>query len=57
VLASPERRIGVGDLQGDACLLSVNVWVNAHGYQDTKLAVQEAILQDMKDAGLKIPGL
>jgi small conductance mechanosensitive channel len=57
VLASPERRIGVGDLQGDAYMLSVNVWVNAHGYQDTKLAVQEAILQDMKDAGLKIPGL
>jgi small conductance mechanosensitive channel len=57
VLARPQRRIGIGDLQGDAYLMSVNVWVNAHGYQDTKLAIQEVILQDIKDAGIKIPGL
>jgi small conductance mechanosensitive channel len=57
VLAKPERRIGVGELQPDGYLMSVNVWVNAHGYQDTKLAVQETILQDIKDAGIKIPGL
>lgn len=57
VLAKPERRVGIGELQPDGYLMSVNVWVNAHGYQDTKLAVQETILQDIKDAGMKIPGL
>ena len=57
VLAKPERRIGIEDLQSDGFLMSVNVWVNAHGYQDTKLEVQETILQDIKDAGIKLPGL
>lgn len=57
VLAKPERRIGVGELQPDGYLINVNVWVNAHGYQDTKLAVQEAILQAIKDAGIKLPGM
>jgi small conductance mechanosensitive channel len=57
VLAKPERRIGVGELQADGYLLSINVWVNAHGFQDTRLAIQEAILQDVKDAGIKLPGM
>jgi small conductance mechanosensitive channel len=55
VLAKPERRIGVGELQPDGFLISVNVWVDAHGYQDTKLSVQENILQHVKDASIKIP--
>ncbi|MGY3211584.1 mechanosensitive ion channel family protein [Mucilaginibacter sp. HD30] len=57
VLVKPERRIGVGELQPDGYLLAINVWVNAHGFQDTRLAIQEAILQDVKDAGIKLPGM
>jgi small conductance mechanosensitive channel len=57
VLAKPERRIGIGELQPDGFVMSINVWVNAHGYQDTKLSVQENILQSVKDAGIKIAGL
>jgi len=57
VLATPERRVGVGELQSDGFLMHVNVWVNSHGYQDTKLAVQETILQDIKDSGIKLPGM
>ncbi|WP_307530558.1 mechanosensitive ion channel family protein [Pedobacter sp. W3I1] len=57
ILATPERRIGVAELQADGYLLSVNVWVNAHGFQDTKLSVQETILQDLIDSGLKLPGV
>ncbi|PJJ79541.1 mechanosensitive ion channel family protein [Mucilaginibacter auburnensis] len=57
VLATPERRIGIGELQNDGYLLSINVWVNSHGFQDTKLAVQEAVLQAVKDAGIKLPGM
>ncbi len=57
ILAEPARRIGVGELQADGYLMSVGVWVQAHGYQDTKLQVQEIILQDIKDSGLKIPGM
>lgn len=56
-LKSPEKRIGVGELQPDGYILAISVWVNAHGFQDTKLAVQEKVLQDIKDAGIKIPGM
>ncbi len=57
ILATPERRIGVGELQADGYLVSTNVWVDAHGFQDTKLAVQECILEDLKSSGVKIPGM
>ena len=57
ILATPERRIGIGDIQPDGFVVAVNAWVNAHGYQDTKLELQETILQDIKDAGIKIAGM
>ena len=57
ILPTPERRIGVGELQADGYLVSTNVWVNAHGFQDTKLAVLECILEDLKSSGVKIPGM
>jgi len=57
ILESPNRRIGVAGLDADGYRVGVNVWVHAHGFQDTKLAVQENILQDIKTAGIKIPGL
>ncbi len=57
VLVEPARRIGVSELQYDGYVVMVNVWVNAHGYYDTKLTLQETILQDVKDAGIKLPGL
>jgi small conductance mechanosensitive channel len=57
ILTTPARRIGIGELQADGYLVSVNVWVNAHGFQDTKQELQETILQDIKDSGIKIAGL
>lgn len=56
-LKTPEHRIGVAVLEENSFTLSINVWVNAHGFEDTKLILQEAILQDLKDAGIKIGGL
>jgi small conductance mechanosensitive channel len=56
-LKSPERRIGVALLEADAYTLSIDVWVNAHDFEDVKLIVQEAILQGLKDAGIKIGGV
>jgi small conductance mechanosensitive channel len=56
-LKSPERRIGVTLLEADSYTLAINVWVNSHGFEDTRLKLQEALLQDLKDAGIKIGGL
>lgn len=57
ILETPDRRIGIAGLDPDGYRVGVNVWVHAHGFQDTKLALQENILQDIKAAGIKIPGL
>ena len=52
ILAKPERRIGIASLEPDGYKASINIWVNAHGFQDTKLAIQEMILEDIKAAEL-----
>ena len=49
-LKTPERRLGVSVLEPDTFTLSINVWVNAHGFEDTRLKLQEAILLAMKKA-------
>lgn len=56
-LKSPEKRIGVKEIQADGYVLVVNVWLNAHDFIDRKLKIQEKILQDIKDAGIKLPGM
>ena len=57
ILKTPERRIGVALLEPDGYTLSISVWVNAHGYEDFKLTFQENLLQDIKEADIKIQGL
>lgn len=57
ILAKPDRRIGVASIESDGYKVSVNVWINAHGFQDTKLAIQETILQDLKSSGVKLAGM
>jgi small conductance mechanosensitive channel len=56
-LKSPERRVGMGEIQPDGYVLAISVWVNAHGFQDIKLSVQESLFDDIKKGGIKIPGL
>jgi len=56
-LKSPEKRIGIGEIQSDGFVLEISLWVKAHGFHDTKLAVQETLFEDIKKAGIKIPGL
>ena len=56
-LITPERRIGVAKLEPDGYTIAINVWVKAHGFEDKKMALQEAVLQGIKDAGIKIQGV
>lgn len=57
ILAEPKRRIGVNLLESDGYHLMISVWVNAHGFIDTKMKLQENIIEDIKKAGIKIPGI
>ena len=36
--------------------ITVNVWTNAHGFYDTRVALNEKIVNDLKAAGVKVPG-
>ncbi|TSD66442.1 mechanosensitive ion channel family protein [Inquilinus sp. KBS0705] len=56
-LKTPKRRIGVSLLEADSYTLIINVWINAHGFEDTRLKLQEALLQSLKDGGIKIGGM
>jgi small conductance mechanosensitive channel len=57
ILKNPECRIGISELQADGYQLMVNVWVNAHGYEDTKMIFQEKLLSDLINIGIKLPGM
>ncbi|GLU57318.1 mechanosensitive ion channel protein [Dyadobacter frigoris] len=56
-LKSPERRVGVSSIESDGYKVMVNVWINAHGFIDTKMTVQEKIMESLKSSGLKLPGM
>lgn len=56
-LNSPERRIGVSAMEFDGYKIMINVWVNAHGFYDSRLTLQEALMDDLKNGGIKLKGL
>jgi len=54
---TPKSRIGVSTIEPDGYRIIVNVWTNAHGYQDVKLQFQEKLIEDLKANGIKLPGM
>jgi small conductance mechanosensitive channel len=57
ILPEPVARIGVSKLESDRYTITTNVWINAHGYYDIGLALNEKIVTDLKNAGIKLPGM
>lgn len=57
VLKEPASRIGISTVDPDGYKVMINVWTNAHDFQDTKLQFQEKVVQDLKNAGIKLPGM
>jgi small conductance mechanosensitive channel len=56
-LKTPERRIGVSALEDSGFRANINVWVNAHGFIDTKLSFLEVLMKNLKLGGIKLPGM
>lgn len=56
-LKTPERRIGLSAIEMDGYKININVWVNAHGFNDSRLKLQQAIMDELKSAGIKLSGL
>jgi small conductance mechanosensitive channel len=56
-LKTPERRIGVSALEDSGFKVSLNLWVKAHGFTDTKLSFLEVLMKNLKLGGIKLPGM
>lgn len=55
ILKDPVPRIGVSSFVDDGYKLLINVWLNAHGFEDTKLLIHERIVTGLKEAGIWEP--
>lgn len=56
-LNTPERRIGVSTLEDSGYKVAMNIWVKAHGFMDTKLSFQQELMKNLKNGGVKLPGM
>jgi small conductance mechanosensitive channel len=56
-LKDPPPRIGMDKMEMDGFTIMVNVWSNAHGFNDTKMNLQEKIVHDLKKNGVKLVGM
>nr|WP_207429178.1 mechanosensitive ion channel family protein [Pedobacter sp. SYSU D00535] len=57
ILESPAPRIGVSALEPDGYKIVVNAWVTTHGFTDARLRFQEKLMEDLKRADVKLPGM
>jgi Small-conductance mechanosensitive channel len=57
VESDPPPRVGVSTLEPDGFRVMVNSWVDAFEFEDRKLVVQQQLIEDLKKAGLKLPGM
>lgn len=53
----PAPRIGVSSIEPDGYKLILNAWVEAHGFHDVRLKLQEEVIEHLKQQGVKLPGL
>jgi small conductance mechanosensitive channel len=47
LFSEPERRIGISSIESDGYKVMLNVWVNAHGFTDTKMAFQQKLMETL----------
>jgi small conductance mechanosensitive channel len=57
LLTTPEHRVAVSAIEPDGYRLVVNVWAIAHGFLDAKYALQEKIINELKQGGIKLQGM
>lgn len=57
ILPEPKWRIGISSLEPDGYKVMLNLWIDAHGFTDTKMVFQEKLIQRLKSSGLKLPGM
>jgi len=57
VLEEPIFRIGISAFDPDGYKVMISAWLEAHGFIDNQMTIQEKILEDILAAGIKLPGM
>lgn len=57
LLKEPAHNIGVSAIEADGYKVEANVWLKADSYQVLKLELQERMVNNLKHAGIKLPGM
>ncbi|GGH80052.1 small conductance mechanosensitive channel [Filimonas zeae] len=57
IMKDPATRIGVSVIEPDGYKMIVNAWVNAHGFHDVRLQLQQKMIDALKGNGVKLPGM
>jgi small conductance mechanosensitive channel len=57
LLKDPAHSIGVSVIESDGYKVEANVWLRADNYQILKLELQERMVDNLKHAGIKLPGM
>ncbi|RFM26330.1 mechanosensitive ion channel family protein [Deminuibacter soli] len=57
VMKESEVRVGVSLIEPDGYRVIVNAWARAHGFMDDKLLFQQQLVDDLKNGGVKLPGM
>lgn len=57
VLNDPAYRIGITAIDGDKYTLKIELWTTADDFQNTQMIVNEKIITDLKQSGIKLPGM
>ena len=55
LLKDPPHRIGISSIETDGYKVLISVWTPAHGFIDTKLLLQQKIIEDLKNAAIDLP--
>jgi len=56
VLKTPVHRVGVSTVEESGYSVMISVWLNAHGFIDSKLIFQEKLIRAMKAGNIPLPG-
>ena len=54
---NPAPRIGVSVLDPDGFKVMINTWVESNNFETSKLLIQQKVIEDLKAAGMKLPGM
>lgn len=57
IMKDPASRIGISLIEPDGYRIIVNAWTRAHGFHDVRLDFQKQLVDNLKNGGIKLPGM